>query len=248
MNYAKYLWHGIAFFIIFVIATAPAQVLQSSFNKVKGLNVEGLSGSLWHGHASQVIYNDISLGQADWDLSGWSLILMRLSLDVSLKSEQSNLSSHLILQSSSVEAENLKARFPAPWVSKLTKVPFQAQGQLFVRMKQAKISNSGAPFLYGALSWQDATLKTPFGKQAQLGTINVGLTTEEEWIVSDIRSSKGSMDLRATVRVNYPKEMAAKGSVSDQLSTELHGFFSLFTKPDNEGRLVFDYKGGIPAL
>lgn len=248
MKNSKYLWQGFSFFLLFVIATTPAQVLQSTFNKVKGLNVEGLSGSLWNGRASQVVYNDINLGKADWDLSVWSLILMQLSLDMTLKGEQSNLSSHLTLKSSSIEAEDLKAMLPATWISKFTQVPFQANGKLFIRMKQAKFSKSETPFLYGALSWQEATLKTPFGKQALLGTINVGLTTEKEWVVSDVKSSKGSMDLQATVRVNYPKKIDAKGSVSDQLSSELHGFFSLFTKPNNEGRLVFDYQGAIPAL
>ncbi len=247
MKKPQHIWVGIGFFIVFVLVLIPAQVLSIPLNKISGLEVEGISGKIWQGRASSVNYRGIHLGQAEWDISAVSLLLFKLSLDISIQGENSDLTAYLSFRPSSVEAENLKARFPASWIPALAKSPFQAQGKMLIRMKRVNLSKKSPPYLYGALSWQQARLKTPFSSEAQLGTINIGITTEKKWLVGNMQSAQGPMDLKATLRFKYPKKIDLKGSVADKLPSELDGFFRLFAKK-TKGRLTFKYQGVLPKL
>ncbi len=246
---AKYLIAiGIAFLLLFLIATIPASLFYASINKIPNLKVEGISGKLWNGSAANVSYRGLDMGKLQWDASLWSLFTLSLNTDVALKGADNDLSANLTLNSETIEAENLKAIFPANWIPTLSQAPVKTQGLMLLRFKEARLSKGSSPYIYGAISWQNAEIKTPFGANSILGNITMGISTENGVLIGDAKSDRDPMDLQASLRFTYPNKVQATGTVKNELPPALDGFFKLFAKPDGKGRLNFEYNGPVPGL
>ena len=66
---------GSAAFIVFLVATAPASLLAYAVQRTTPIQLEGISGSLWHGAAQQVITPQLQFGPLIWRIHGWRLLL-----------------------------------------------------------------------------------------------------------------------------------------------------------------------------
>jgi len=64
----------LAAFLLFLIVLAPATLISKLMPDDSSVALNGLSGSIWRGHASQLQHQGRNLGKLDWRLSPWSLI------------------------------------------------------------------------------------------------------------------------------------------------------------------------------
>lgn len=77
----------LVYFVITVVVRTPAEWgAWVALKAVPGLSLTGVSGSLWSGRAgsAQVVVNGhtLDLGSVQWNLDGWSLLLLKACLDV----------------------------------------------------------------------------------------------------------------------------------------------------------------------
>src|SRR5688572_16876313 len=83
---------GAAAFIIFLVCTAPASLLANAIQRAAPVELEGVSGTLWHGAAQRVTAPDLELGPLNWRLHGWRLLLGQVSLSLEIPAGAPNLS------------------------------------------------------------------------------------------------------------------------------------------------------------
>ena len=95
----------IPLFIIALIITAPARVLHW-VPLANGIELQGISGSLWQGHAGQIILElpdgaePLKLRNVNWDLSGWRLFTGTAALHLDIPAADNLVSGDMLLYAS----------------------------------------------------------------------------------------------------------------------------------------------------
>ncbi len=235
-------------FILFVFALIPAKIAYSLAPTIDGLEMSLIEGSLWNGSAENIRYNGVDFGNSHWSISPFSIFLLSLSGDLHSKSNDSQIDANFNLSMNSFESDSIKARFPAQWLPLLTQSKFKTEGNVLVRLLDFKQSQQAPLKIVGTVAWQQATLKTAFGAKATLGDLQINISSEQQHLLFNLHDNQGSLGLDAKIKFTPPNKIIARGSVNENLPIELANFFKFFAKPNQKGKLVFDYNGIIPGL
>jgi general secretion pathway protein N len=235
-------------FIFFIIATIPAKLAYSLTPSVKGLEVSLIEGSIWSGSAANVQYNGVDFGSTHWELSPLSLFLLTISGDIHSSNDDSQIDANFSISSGDLESDSIKASFPASWVPLLTGANYHSEGKVLLRVIDFKKSSDAPIVLVGSVAWQQAAIKTPFGSKANLGNLQIDISSENKNVLLDLRDNQGPLGIEAKIKFTPPNKIVARGSVNENLPIELSNFFRFFAKPNNKGKLVFDYNGILPGI
>ena len=76
----------IPLFIILLVIFAPAKIIASFIPTNSGINISGLSGSIWDGAINNITVNRWSLNEVDYNTSALSLLTGKLGADVIIES------------------------------------------------------------------------------------------------------------------------------------------------------------------
>jgi general secretion pathway protein N len=69
-------------YIFFLIYTLPSAHVLSRIDLYSGINITGVSGTVWQGNASAMSVNGLVVDDIDWELSFFPLLLGKISLDL----------------------------------------------------------------------------------------------------------------------------------------------------------------------
>ena len=72
---------GIVAYVVFAVVTLPAGVVLSRMAS-SGISTDGVSGTIWNGHAQVLRISGAHLGSVGWDLHALALFTGRLVADV----------------------------------------------------------------------------------------------------------------------------------------------------------------------
>ena len=157
--------------ILLLMIMAPARLLQSVLPGDQIL-LQGLSGTLWRGHAGRALVaagsGYLHLGALDWRLSPFSLLLFAPELDLQSSWGGQSLSS-VVRYGGSEELDlyDLDALLPAALVREF--VPLELSGSFSIQAEQLSL-RQGLPYRgSGRLVWQNGAWVSPQGRRA-LGT------------------------------------------------------------------------------
>lgn len=146
-------WPWILLFLVLllgaVVVTLPAQVVWRFLlsGQLQQVQLEGLSGSIWQGSASELRIRGVSLGALEWRLDPVSLLRIAPVLDVRLSGPQLNASAQVQRHpSKSLELRQLQARFDAQWLGPLLALPaLLPQGQVDLNVPVLQVGPDGVP-------------------------------------------------------------------------------------------------------
>jgi len=248
MSNKKLIIFTIILFLFFVVANMPAKFAYSMVPEMKGLEVSSFKGSLWSGSAASVRYNGVDLGETHWQLSPLALFLLSLSGDIHSINGDNKIHANFTFSMGTFESDLITAQIPASWVPQLTGANYQSEGKVILRIISLKQSEETPLELVGSVAWQQAAIKTPFGGRAALGDLQINISSDKENLLFDLSDTRGPLGIEAKIKFTLPNKIVARGSVNEKLPIELSNFFRFIAKPNNKGKLVFDYNGIIPGI
>ncbi len=167
---------GVAAWLVFLIATIPADRALAFAPAVPGMSFGSAQGTLWRGQLSRITIEGVPLEDVSWHFRLLSLVMGRLELD--LKGT---------LEGKPVRALAGKTFFGAPYLRNVhasipaSEVLYRAginhmtvAGQLVLDLDDVRFPSEGVPMFSGQASWMPAEVEAPL--VLSLGTAT--LTTQ----------------------------------------------------------------------
>ncbi|MDA8363525.1 MAG: type II secretion system protein N [Gammaproteobacteria bacterium] len=173
----RWLWYalsGLALYLVFVVATAPAAWVSWALARASGgtLNIDRPGGTVWHGRGALVIRNAStlprSLGTVHWALNPLWLFAGRLHVHAVMRGPGTDIRADVALGYHRVALSAVDASFPAQFLSTLYSPAalFGPAGQLHIDAKRFAL-DGGAASGSAVVQWRQAASSLssvrPFG-------------------------------------------------------------------------------------
>lgn len=187
-------WWGMAIvaFLIFVLLQVPASWLISKFYKNNQI-LTNVSGNIWHGQADWKKGN--LQGSAEWDIRPLDLLLLRLGVDLKVRSGQTQLDSVVAYglgktifikqMNGQVSADTLKNFVDWQWPSN----SIQIQNLTFNYKKESGFSKAD-----GEMQWGGGPLVYTFGQRQdrmQVPSLKSIIKDDNGKMILDIQDQRG---------------------------------------------------------
>lgn len=251
-------WHYITLavvgYLFFVIATLPAATAYGWIKKAAPLpvNLYGLDGSLWNGHAdTAVLQNQTRINQLDWSINPLALMLAKLSAGINGQIYQQAFSADVLLQrDGSLYVKNLYTRLPAKDVQQLIDIPFgEFGGQFEIDMTEVDWQAAGLQTASGNIQWNSASLS--LGNTMELGNITMNIVTaEDNKITAGIKNSGGMLAIEGNISFdpaqNYNADILFR--IKPETPVEVVQSLGMFAPRQADGGYRFRQAGNLRQL
>ncbi|HEX5055543.1 MAG TPA: type II secretion system protein N [Gammaproteobacteria bacterium] len=200
---------GGAAFIIFLVLTAPASLLAHAIRSALPVELEGVSGTLWHGAIQRVSApENLQLGPLSWRLHGWRLLRGEISLSLEIPADAPNLSGKAdaaVTILKTLYLSNVDLQADANWVFTQAALPIAAAGNFNLRIESAELRRGQLPLLHGQLEWQNARVVYP--QQHALGAYRLIMhpqpETDPEYLLGEISDINSPFKINGTVKIEH---------------------------------------------
>jgi general secretion pathway protein N len=237
---------AISAYVILVIAYIPAAHVASyvqNNNPKLPMVIGQVEGTLWTGKVDKIITQGIVMNNLRWDLSPWSLLVGKVSVDLNggkiRESEQAyakgNISASLFnLQR--IGARELKLFLPARSVMAQLPlpVPVTADGRFRVDIEEFEFNNACVN-LIGKGSWLKGTVSGPSGV-IDFGNFDAKLTCEGEQFAIQIEpANKLNLDAKVLLSVAGKYKIDGRFKPSNDMPREVQQAANFFGAADSDG-------------
>ncbi|KGK10047.1 type II secretion system protein N [Vibrio navarrensis] len=240
----------IVFFSISLISSIPASFVLGYLPPVRGLAIEGPSGTIWKGSAHKISWQGQDLGEVNWDvqwmplLTGDAQVMLRFGRGSEMNLRGKGRVGYSLSRGAYVE--NLVASLPAKYIaSKIPMpLPIDVEGQVELNVAQAVYQAPWCATGAGTLVWSTAKVGTPIGG-LDLGPVITDIQCE-----NSLLSAKGSQQseqvsaaFSAEVSPNRQYVTSAWFKPGAAFPTSMKSQLSWLGNPNAQGQYQFDYKG-----
>ncbi|MCC2606486.1 type II secretion system protein N [Planctobacterium marinum] len=233
---------AIGLFLFFLVANLPASQVIARVTLPKEVSVIGVSGTLWAGHADQVIVQGLALSNVNWDLAFLPLLLGKATVHIDAgsarDSDQISLQGDITLTPSGISAQNTTLFAPTPLLMAQVQLPIAVDAAGRARVQVETFSyhkETGCQSLKGTGSWLNAGV-AGFNGQVNLGNFEATLECDQGPIKITTRPDN-SLNLAAATLIHHNGKFSVEGQfkVSDALPREVHDAAKFFGAPDEQG-------------
>ena len=189
----RYLAAGVGAYLLILLVTIPADRASHLLEeKVAGLSLQGVTGTIFSGQAARVVIQDQGLGSVNWSLRPWALLLGRLEYrikvrDATLQGDGAvglGLGGVVFVHDLAAELQpDLLVNYFAPDAVKTT-------GQVSLVIDSLELSDGFPRELAGVVSWADARILEPV--DLSLGQVEMVLSHTEEGLVGNLGNTSGA--------------------------------------------------------
>jgi len=103
---------GVAAVLLLAVATLPASLFASQLSRA-GLDAAGLWGSVWNGRAQGLTWRSVPLGDLQWSVAPWKLLLGRVAGEMALTRADGSLrTDYSLALGGTLRLEELQADLP----------------------------------------------------------------------------------------------------------------------------------------
>lgn len=249
-------WHyliaGVVAWVCFMLWRFPAAAAYGMVAESLGSKVQlvGLAGTLWHGTAQQLQYQDRALGRLDWRLSPWGLLLGRLGGEVQLNQGDAFLlaEGRTPLGGGELTLSQLEGRIPLALLQPyLRMVPLPLDGSVSLKLEDIVINAEGRlQQANGRIVWHQAGVLAP--QKLQFGDLQMSLQgVADGGVEGSVSDSGGPLQLRATLQLGSDGRYQLTGQVQAAASApqELQGALSMLGKADSQGAHPLNFSGSL---
>lgn len=257
MKWSRILLAGLAMLLAVIVLVwfLPARLAMGMLqSRLHGLQLEGVGGLLWQGHADRVVANDgRELGRTQWTLSRRALLGdIRLELDL----EQPQLHFHGYMQRiSDTEIDWHDAQLHVDTAlfdqSPLGQQPLlrgnRPRGTLDIGVAQAQLRGNWPMQLDATAQWHDAAIQTPQGILS-LGQLNLEAASRSGVLQANL-SDDGSGPLQVAGQLSlsplgWRYTVTLEPRRDDPL---LHRWLASLGKPGPDGTVHLQGHGGLAS-
>lgn len=172
----------VAVFLVLVVSRTPAAWAAWAIHKAApNVWFTGVSGTLWKGQAASaqvdVGSESIALGEMNWQLKAWSLLILSPCMDLSAQLPGQSISGRVCrsILGGSNKLKNLNVDAPMALFSKVT--PLNGTGAVSLQVLSASFNSQAVDELDGRLSWQNANVFVE-GQWFNLGSFGAELSDD----------------------------------------------------------------------
>jgi hypothetical protein len=223
---------GVAAYVFFLLATAPAaKLLPLVQPRLGGVQLAGVDGSLWSGSAALVTANPVQLQDLAWRFRPLVLLLGRaeVALQASWQGRPAAALAGKALFGSTYLAD-VSATVPAPDVLRWLNVRHvRVEGSLALALARLEwASGSDLPAVTGAASWTPARVSAPV--ELVLGTAQLDTVADQGVTRGKLKTSGGTLLVDADVELKpdgvyrLDAQIQQKGDVPDAVAQFLSTF------------------------
>lgn len=234
----------------FLIRSVPAAVVWQYAPAIPGLELSGLSGTLWNGQVQDVNVQGVSLSQLSWTFQPSALLRGNLALDVSIGHTRSPLSgrAQLAFDGNNLNISNLFARSSLEYIQSQSPVelPAEATGHLNLEASKLVLNQSGCQSLSGQLRLQQGEVISPVA-QLDIGQIDSSLSCANNGFrinatqQSDMFESTGHINLA----INGQYQLESHVTPTEFTPTNIIQGLAYIGKDQGEGRYALSFNGRI---
>lgn len=243
---------GVSFGVVLLgsaVAHIPASWVWQQIPAVQGLDVGGISGTLWQGRASQIRWQGKNFGRLQWDMHVLSLLAARLQFDVRFgQGSDMNLTGRGLVGYSSqgAFAENLLVSLPAREVMRNVPMalPLTVAGNLELTVRDYQFAAPYCAELNGALAWSAANVGSPMGG-VNPGPVLADLRCDQGKVLADIRQSSTEVSSEFALSLEPGNRYTLNGwfKPGAEFSPQLGQQLKWLGNPDPKGQYKITYSG-----
>ncbi len=197
---------AVSLFLVFVVSAVvhtPAQVIYYFKDRLpRNLQISQVSGSIWHGKAMNVQWQQlqpqsptIDLGGVVWNINWTTLLSGKLSIDTRFGQNsalQISGKGRFELSQTDIKISSMMVRFPvesvAPYIP--SPVPFSIQGQGSVNVKDILLKGERCIDGDGVVQW-DQGMVNVFSQSIDLGLVKSTFSCQDGKITLQANQSSG---------------------------------------------------------
>lgn len=228
---------GIAAYILFLVVTAPAAKLIPYFqSQLQGVQLAGISGTLWSGQALQLNVPPVQLTQVSWQFRPLALLLgaVEFKLDGQLSGRALSASAGRGLLSGPYLADVTGSVPAAELMAWAGLGMVELDGQMDFVLDEVEFSGSNMPAVAGQLVWKPAMVLTPL--ELNLGLAELTTTIESGGITTgQLVANGGALTLQGAVTLQPDGQYQLTGDVkkAGAVPQAVDNFLSTFAEFKN---------------
>ncbi len=237
VNMKKIIFLGLLSFLIAAIWLLPLTFIKPYAEKtIKGLKLEGVSGTLWNGSAQRLVNNNLDLGSVSWSIKPLqSLISLSLKSDFSINGKQLTANGSAALKpSKTFILDQTTFDMDASLLNRLQKQA-RLSGELKGKIKHAEFAKSRAvlPLIDGVLDWKQAIVDAMLLK-LPAGDYHFVITPDDNGLLIKPSASEAPLQLSGAIHISkdwiYQPDLKVKSN-----DNNISGLLKLTGKPQADG-------------
>lgn len=250
----RYIVFGVSFYLVFLIATFPANIVYAYWKEYLGQDVRvdviGINGSIWSGKASSATIAAQKLQPVSWSVQPLNILLGQFALNWEFSVVDGygkGQAGYSLIDGFFVK--ELDAWLPvnsiAPMINAAALNP---AGKISIKMDKLYSDGKTITNASGNLEWHDAEISL-FKKMA-LGNYHLDVVQEDDLISGNIKDNGGPIELSGEFSLTPEGEYQMDGllSLRDTERKDLRQALSSVGKPNREGKIVLKQKGNLSQL
>lgn len=237
------------FFLCFLVATAPASLLQLATDKfAPNVRLQQVTGTVWDGAAGTAVVvvdgGAINLGKLSWHLKPLSLLSLQPQLHIETDAGSYGFSSgiRILLLERQLEASTLRGNFPLallePWVPLLVRGSIELDIERLV-VDQDKLIDARGQVFARRLDWMAGAQPMP------LGSYTARVAVDEGDLLIDLADDQAQLGIQGQLIISPAGgyDLQAELSMMDSLAPEVRQAVGYLGRRSEQGNILLDSKG-----
>ncbi|UPW18244.1 type II secretion system protein N [Agarivorans sp. TSD2052] len=236
-------------YLVSLVATTPLAVAINYLPIPKQVKLNQPSGSLWQGEILSVELPQLTLNRVSWDFKPASLLLGRLSAQLTLNDSKQLQGQGVVGMSFSgwfVKDWQLEA--PASWLIEQVPLPLplSLEGDIQLDLAEASQGSPWCEQLAGQLRWLGPLVVTPLG-ELPLDNANAELSCIDGQPSIVLNHKDAQLELELLASVGQPNWLAeGKIKAGAQMPRSISNNLKFIGRPDPQGFYRFKQQGRLP--
>ncbi len=198
----KILFLGLLAFLAAALWQLPLSYAKPYAEKyVRGLQLKGVSGTVWNGEAQQLIANNRNLENVKWNVKPLeSLTSLSLKFDFDIKGRDLTANGLAgITPNKTLILNNTQFELSASYINKQQRLA-KLSGDITGNIKYAELNQKDLPIIDGIIDWKEAAVSSPI-KLAQ-GDYHAIITPDSGNLNIQLSSSDAPVELGGKITLN----------------------------------------------
>lgn len=231
----------IGVYLLFLLVLMPASTVIQWVSLPNKLQLNSVSGSIWHSQISAVKFEDFVVNNVEVELNAFSLLMLDPKLDVSfggalVSGPEGNISVNGLLSTLRLSDGNISLL--AKTISRQLNLPVPINAHEFIDVSINEFISGKAicQTLTGKIDWPKAAI-TALEQKIQLGKLGATLSCQQGDVVLELLDNN---DLGLSFITSIGQGFSTSGSgylqPNDKTPDAIQQVLPFLGKPDNQGR------------
>jgi len=243
---------GLAAAFAFVIATLPARLLESQLPRA-GLAADGLSGTVWSGHARALSWRSVPLGDLRWSVAPLELLRGRIGGDFSLIRPDGQLDGRIgVTLGGTLHLRDVRADLPVEAISALpVGIPRGWRGRIDGRFEHIVVAAGWPTRLEGTVDMEGLIAPPP--RNASIGSYHIVMPdpkvgeSDDGPLTAHVSDTEGPFSFDGSFTLDRERNFLLDGTLATRGNTppELARSIELLGPADSSGRRPVSVSGTL---